>query len=448
MSDSSAETISNQYPETKSEEHSETDRKPSIRTVPRRRSAQDFKNDTTQSERDLLSKEISRAIVGFLDDDRPVYLEGFGIISFTKKTEWISRTHGSSMLVRQETARELQFEKCSELVSFQRSRFGRIVETYELCQLLYPRLSLEMQIKWSEADLRSLLRGFMQNLLKEVIISGRSQQLESLGVFYSLHNRQGNKLSDWFAGADVFLAPTYRPILKIGASRLLPRPVLESSWEIFEASYGKPLQVIKLNLAKELGDLDMRSENLPSLEIQVAVFEKPSKSGERRLLYCSDGIRRLHSSLGANQHLGHEFIVQTVSDLNMSAPGIESVPVWPTRLITLAWLLLESSKSKSVRLGAGLSLGTPLVGSQDPSLKSIFTTRYSAIGFEQLCAEGRFNYLNLIAINDDESEIARNYGAEHLLALLKYRKIDQEIRLKRPSVVAKSSLLVDNRDIN
>ena len=413
----------------------------------------DFLKQTSSAERSVLAQELQSAIIFFLENERPVYLEGLGIICFAKRTGWVSHHQENQVVMRHETARLPQFEKCSDLVSFQRSRFTNIVETAELARRIYPRLALVLQLRWSELDLRQLLRGLNLQIAREVVISGVSKTLSDLGLLFALHNRQGSSFCDWFAGADIFLKPKYRAVVKVGSPHVRQLPILEHPWEGLQAAYGRPLQVIKLELRDELEalglDLSKHSNALmaDTASLELGIFEIKREGEERVLLYCSDGLRRFGQSESVKR-ASYEFTVQLASSMVNSAPGLENVPLWPKRLFALGWLLLESCKSGHLKDGAGLSFDSGAAGDLDAHLRTIFITRFALFPHTQHLRSGAFMFRNIILLRDEETEVARTYGADHLLTLLEHRKLSQTVQLRRPAFIHRLGLSPQAAEVN
>ena len=136
------------------------------------------------------------------------------------------------IIIREETHRLIEFEKTNEVVPYHQQRFGKIVETKELSEWIYPRLDLKMQLLHDPTELKRLIRGFVANLKREVVISGYSNQLNTIGSFFAAHNRQGTSFSDWYAGADIWLKPVWKEYLSVGNHRAFERPELKNAWEL------------------------------------------------------------------------------------------------------------------------------------------------------------------------------------------------------------------------
>ncbi|MBX7138155.1 MAG: suppressor of fused domain protein [Oligoflexia bacterium] len=426
-----------------------------LRSLSVKMSAQEFLRSTNPDERSTLCAELIVALTLFLDANRPVYLENFGILIPTSSKELAPRVIENQLLLREETLRAITFEKCSELVAFHRTNHPGIVETAELTQRLYPALPLQLQVKWSEWIVRRLVRGLIQQLSKQVVVSGFSNQLEPLGSFFALHNRQGESLSDWFAGADIFFRPAKKPVVKVGQSRLVERPQYLDAFEPFECTFGPSICSFEVDLQEQLALLgesvaSHHSSDYPATPIRVAVFDGGSSEQEQQvLLYVTDGMRRLYSGERKEHLPGNEFVFQLAMETKPdSLQHIKSIPKWPLKAFAMAWALLESSKSRTTRAGAGLHAPEALCGKSDERLKTVLVTRFSKMRTEQLSADGSFIYLNLTLIVDDEAQVAKLYSPEHLLTLLGHRKVDQITRLRRPSIVARSGIFVGNPEDN
>ncbi|NDC36522.1 MAG: hypothetical protein EBZ48_00535, partial [Proteobacteria bacterium] len=85
----------------------------------------------TDEERYILTNTAGRCVEGILRSGAAVYLEGLGIL-FPEIHEGLkSYTIESKLAVRRERSVSINFEKCSEIVSVHRERFGIIVESRE-----------------------------------------------------------------------------------------------------------------------------------------------------------------------------------------------------------------------------------------------------------------------------------------------------------------------------
>jgi hypothetical protein len=409
-------------------------------------------SETDQEERSALLRELNAAIISFLELSAPVYLEGLGLIVPSITSGYRTHVWQNKTVVRHETRRTIIFEKCYELTSYHRSRFPGIIETRELTKRIYPRLPLHMSILWSERKARGYLRGMIEQIKHEIVVRGHSGQLGAVGDFFALHNRQGTSMQDWYAGADIFLDPYYEETLDIGSSRICDRPILDSSWEILEAAHGHALAYFEVDLLSELGELGYDLEHLKSelggdpAPVRVAVFvdEQHEGTGSPVLIYCTDGLRHAGINSLESRGYGSEFIFQVPvkwAEIEEYHEDAREVPVWPARPITLAWILMNSAKSKSVRTGVGLSAGVPLNRKAHGEITSIFTAAFTRAKGMQQSTSGEFSYINVLGISEDEAKVARKFSADYLNTLLRYKKIDQITKPMRSSIVTRTNLL-------
>ena len=390
-------------------------------------------------DRALLRKAVCRAAQFFLDQDRAVHLPGLGVLLPVRATQMAVREEeGQDRPPRcrlcSETYRTIKFEKCCEVTAYHRRRFAPLVEIEELARRLPAHLPVEQAALLLESEGRAHLRELMKHLCYEIVAYGHSSQLEPLGHFYALHNRQGMSLRDWYAGADIFIRPAYRELLESGPSRVFEPPVYQDAWEPFRAAYGDPLAVFSLVLREELEKLGYQLPRDMHPEIRVAVFEGPRTGGSRVLKYCTDGLRTAASAHGTGA--GTEFVFQTTVDCRE-----QNIPLWPGRALALGWLLLEGSKRKAVGLGVGLGAGMRLYDHGACRLNLIFTTRFAPLPRELRSANGRFAYVNLLGITEAEAALARRFSPQHLTVLLEHRKLDQITKPRRACLVSRSGFL-------
>ena len=418
---------------------------------------EEFIRTTSPKDREVLRKTLNESILFYLECEKAVYLDGFGIIYPEQKqgvvTYPLSETHA---MIRQETTLRARFEKCYDLVSYHREAYPTIVETNEIAKRIYPRLPLSNQATWSEWDTARNLRGLIRSIRDEVIIDGFSKQLGSIGEFFSLHNRQGDSPDSWFAGADIYLKSNHTIPLTVEDGRTYALPELADSWELPTAAYGPPIHTLDVSLFNELAALgyaDHSAETLGNETLQVGVFvSSSSESGERKLIYCTQGAYEPASSTPENP--GHEFVFQIPfrGEDNQISP--EEIPLWPTRALVMGWLLLQSSKSKVLAYGAGISCDSPInednnssqnvnngKGSTDCILTGIFATPFELSKNPQRVKGGSLRYINLIGITEDEGKVAELYGSDHLHLLLQFKNYDQVTNPSRKSIIAKTGLL-------
>lgn len=424
------------------------DRSPSYRIT-----QDEFIRATSPRDRETLREALNESVQFMLDSDRAVYLDGFGIVYPEYDTQIVSHSLSNTRaFVRKETRLTAGFEKCYDLVSFHREKYPGIAETKDIAGRIYPRLSLEHQVRWSERDTCRYLRGLIRSIRDEVIIDGISKQLGPVGDFFSLHNRQGDSPESWFAGADIYLKSNCTTLVAIEPGRTYELPVLTDSWELLTAAYGAPVFTFEVSLSEELEALGYTSEDMlqPVNEsLKIGVFRSCcDDSGKHRLIYCTDGIRLFGSDIRGTTP-GNEFVFQTPCS---HAPVKQSdIPLWPARALVMGWLLLQSSKTKTVEYGAGLSSDAPVNCQTAPGMDdidlptgvmtAIFATPFELSRIPQRTESGCFRYINLVGITEDEGRVAGLYGSEHLHMLLKFRNYHQVTLPTRKSIVARTGLL-------
>ena len=406
-------------------------------------SLEDYLRETTEEQKEVLQRELSSAIVRSLTEGSSVYLEGFGLLSPTSDSNQRNRVLSSKQIVWHETELSVNFEKCFDVGSIQRMRSRSLTDTGDLATLISPYIPPHFQ--WDDHTIRRYIRGFIKNLQHETIVNGKSMLLDSLGTFYALHNRQGTTLTDWFAGSDIFLKQNFQYTLSTRNPRIYERPVMRDAWELFETAYGPAHATLKVSVREELEMLGYETEQLSScrspLDLHLKIFVQDTGSDSLHVLFCTDGLRRSGYNLNIRNPEGIEYVFQ----LTIPKPAQHNdiiLPDWPLRLLTLGWILLESSRTACPGIGIGLGCDSPLISEQDQKFSSreelsiAFITPFEPFSSEYLCESGgSFRYLNLLGISAQEAELARHSSAAHLLDLLKYKKLDQITYPGRSSLI-------------
>jgi hypothetical protein len=419
-------------------------------------SKRELEGETSDEVRNLLRYELNAAALHFLGQDIPMYFEGLGILFPETRTEYRSENKREHLKVWRETYRTALFEKCLELTTYHRERFPKIVETKEIAQWIYPRLPHFMTAQWEDRAIRRFLRGTIDGIRQEVVMRGYSREISSLGELFSLHNRQGDTFTEWFAGSDIFLRATYRHTLTATKPELFQRPLLKNAWGLLEAAFGPPREISTIPIPKELAALGYDPTLLPSDQqdhLKVAAFRAGEQEDERgSWVFCTEGLRKLGLSSPKSKGFGNELVFQ------LSDSGFEHVVSNTTtppfhlaaRPLVVGWMLLQSARSNTIKVGSGLAVDVPLfpedlVGGTKKGLrrgtsarvpmKMILAAPFAKVRSEQLSEDGPFSYINIVAITEDESEFASRAKSETLLALLEHR------RLTQISSPARSSLL-------
>lgn len=382
----------------------------------------------------------------FLTRDLPVYLDGFGILFPRIRAIDRSYQQDAQLIVRKEFVRTVEFEKCSNLSQFHRDTYGGLIELKELSQRVYAFMPVHRSIHVSEKDVRGELAYLIERLVYQTVAEGSSNFFSALGRFYALHNRQGNEFKDWFAGSDIFLQSYFSEPTSVGRPLVRERPILESSWELLQAAYGAPLAIHEVNLAKELGALGYDVAELPNdieRKIPVAIFQAyASREKTHYLIYCTDGLRKQGLRSKRSKGFGTEMVLQLPISSELAAGNKEhlgEIPLWPLRPITMGWILLQSTASKTLRPDLKMTEGVTLIPDFDSDLSSIFCSAFASVKEEQLSSEGPFYYTNIIGITQDEFQFAERNGADQLRTILEYKKLLQFTKPLRSSLTARSS---------
>lgn len=402
---------------------------------------EDYIRETSAEQKEVLERELSTAVIRFLMDDVPVNLEGFGLLSPSRVDHLESRTLSSKQILWSESRLKVTFEKCFTTGSSGNSPTELVAGTKELAAAIEP--FTPSHFGWDDHQLRRYIRGFIKKLLHETIVNGKSDTFSSLGTFYSLHNRQGLTVSDWFAGADIFLKQDLRYTVKTQTPRIYERPLLRDSFELFESTFGPADAVLSVSVKEELSYLGYDTSALQDckspLTLNVKTFSRHSDSGTQ-IYFCTDGLRQCGFASCPGDPRGVEFVCQMY--LNEESDTL-ALPDWPLRLLTLGWILLESSRTSCPGIGVGIGADKPLAAghrttfSGRDELTIAFINSLSLFPAEYLCESGgTFRYLNLVGITEREAALARHSSATHLIDLLRYRGLDQVTIPGRGSLVS------------
>jgi hypothetical protein len=392
------------------------------------------------------SAEFNRAIVDSIAEliraGFPVYLEGLGILTSTIETQTRTYVVGSELRSRTEESVVLGFEKSREITAYHREQFPRLIDTKDLTPAVHAALPPEIGVRLSVREVRRRITSLARAIRESLTQRGFSDALAPLGELYALHNRQGESANDRFAGADIFMNSRFSPRLKVSEAHRRERPILENGWELCAAAYGTPLEKLELNLARELKSLGYtlsaadEAKFLTTRTIPVAVFQTGVVDGRPNLLYVTEGVRRLARSEGRPS--GNELTFQLSVAYPEERGGKLAIPEWPTRALTLGWLLVLSSRSRTIKAGTGFAAEVPLIPDCDTELSAIFSTPYRPIRSPQLDREGEFTFVNLVGITAAEADLTHRAGGEHLLTLLNHRGLDQVTKPTRSSITARS----------
>lgn len=408
-------------------------------------------DELDEQDKKIFIQEFENAVIYFTEANFPLFLEGFGILfPITTERRRITLMR-DKYVVHTENIRSLAFEKCNELVSLHRERFQGILELKDLAARVHEKSVPFLSHGYSVPDIRKFTRSVIDLAKREVVETGRSRLLKSVGEFYALHNRQGDSMTDWYAGADILIKPKFQKVLSAHSSRFLDRPIFLNAAEPFAAMLGEPLTTIKVDLQRELKQLgwEIHERDATKNPFSITVFctQDNENPGKALLTYVSDGLRTIGIEKNSDE-CGNECVIQALLEAPQAfgqqgtlTIDTSSLPAWPIRLFTAAWVLLHSAKGGRVKPGAGLHVGGSALFDDPSHPSTIFTTRCKKLGGEQLCENGSYEYLNLIAVTEDEAQVAAVHGAELLLTLLEHKKLADITKPHRSSIVSKTSLL-------
>ena len=400
--------------------------------------------EMSDEERYIICSSLGRLVEQTLRSGRAVFLEGLGIVFPNTTASFRSYTVEEKLAVRRESVTTVDFEKCAEILAMHREKFGSIMETRELSSRLYPSLPLLLQLRWSPDDLKRRLQGLVRAIRSEIVTNGVSRRLDKVGTFYVLHNRHGTTPEDWFAGADIFLSSPHRWIREVEQSALFERPVLQSSWELFSAAFGREVGHLDVDVAKELAAVHgFQAPKLPVelRQLSIRVFQvtsSPSKIGETTLLFCTDGVRRLAIGPDRRGSPRCELTFQLSFESAATTVSAAQIPSWPKRVFALAAAIVAHQLLG--RDSAWVGMSVPMVDRSPTRLEAVLLQRLTTVANEQLSAEGEFSYVNVIGITGDELALAEELGLSHLIALLRRKGLDIVTKLHRTSVIARTTI--------
>ncbi len=432
---------------------------------------------------ELLRFELNTALLHFVQAERPVVLENFGILCPKRKLSAQTHLMGSWGVLREEVLQTLTFEKCEDTSCLPESRFTRLVDTRELVQSVYSRFPLALQVRWSERELRRLVVAFFRKVRNEVIENGFSSQLRAVGQLYATHNRQGGRLNDWFAGADIFIVPRQVRPLSLRSVRRFPRPVLSCASELWEAMLGAPKWQGAFSFSHSLREIGFPERTLEEFcfdpdEVPVSIFYQNStpnsapgesaatgQPSEAQVVIVTDGLRnvarcpqggttseelshhgarlrhelvfRIPASSFGPEVAEHEFHTPRNVDASASMPNPFSPPSWVAQVLAAGSLLVASERANPLKANSALAFGRSLTGAKDCKLNALMAVPCPNVQAQQLAEDGPFHFANIIGITADEAKLIASHGRDHLLALLEARGLCNYTAPTRSSILAR-----------
>ena len=227
-------------------------------------------------------------------------------------------------------------------------------------------------------------------------------------------------------------------------SALFERPVLQNSWELFTAAFGREISSFEMDVSKELASIHgFQTPQLPNelRKLSIRVFQvasTPTKIGETTLLFCTDGVRKLAIGPDARKSPRCELTFQLSIESAATTVSAAQIPTWPKRVFALAAAIVAHQLLG--RDSAWVGMSVPMVDRSPTRLEAVLLQRLSTVANEQLSAEGEFSYVNVVGITGDELALAEELGLSHLIALLKRKGLDIVTKLHRTSVIARTTI--------
>lgn len=366
-------------------------------------------------------------------DGLKVYLEGLGIIYTKEVIDPCSYTSNKETIHRKEHKKLLVFEKSYELNSFHHSKFKNLLETKELAYRLHPRLPFEVNSQLNIKGLIKELKKFFENLRSEILLNGKSLKLSNIGTFYALKRLENANWQDNFAQSDIVLLSNKEEIIKISDQYKFKTPIFRSSTEPLEVVYGNATELIKVNVVEELEALGYQTEPIikefkeEELHFEVSVFTHSNEkvSDEERIIYCTNGIRRITPQ----DHKATELTFQT------SVPTGSQIPTWPIKLMMLGWILLNSSKNKVLSTGTILNVDMEQTIGNKTNLCGVCAVPFRQLPSLYYCLEGEFQFINILGITDKESNFSVQNSAESLVDILFHKEYAQITKINRRDIL-------------
>ncbi len=445
------------YPEQESKQFNADADSQLLSTMPIKIKDSEFYASTDETERDLIRFELNCALHHFLELDRPIFLESLGLFVPVLQQRVNGYPSGQALVIRKEVVRTVQFEKTDDFhENFSRSAVtkitskfpeiaeqnqNKVVELQELAHRIYPKLPIAMHLKWCEQGFRSLLRAYLITIRERLVNQGFTANLSALGTLYALHNRYGLTEKDWFAGADIQLYPRKPQVVEVLNSNLHARPVLNSAWELLNASYGNALESYDLDIDQELNSLGVESP-YPGSKFKVSIFFAPAELGlKARFIFCSDGLRYLAYQAKPGS-IGSELMLQIPVEEGQDIYEQLEVRIkkFAGRFLALGWAMLIGTRGKTLRVGLGINLESPVVDFERTSLTGVVATSASPLGGSHLCSDGEFAYANLLGISNAESKLISSGKRLHLLAMLELKGLGQVTGLKRKCILSSTKI--------
>jgi hypothetical protein len=419
--------------------YTSTDKSSSLITI------EQYHQETSAFQRTHLQREVAATITDEILDGRVVELYRLGILSLTRKTIHSNLEHSGRTLMLKEEVLVAGFEKCCEITADHRQVWPELTGISELSRLVHYRL--QPFTGWSERETRRFIKGFFLTISKELIELGQADALSEIGILHCLPERHIGLLADRISHADIFLESarlgTFHQEL-IGWDAI---KTVSDAWEPLRNVCGTCHWTGSFNLLPELVQMGYSKKVLlqevpaQQLEVPIAVFELV-EDGKTSILVCSNGLRYLGSTSTNEERIGTEIVlsipVSEFANNESFSDGSILEYAWIRRAIALTWVLLQSSKNKTLGKGAAICNEAPLDPTQTrlksrPSISAILINDFDRIPNLRRCSSTMFNYKCILGIT--QSEFSENsLMPTRLQAMLERKGLAQEFRRSRPQL--------------
>lgn len=446
----------------------------SSRAVNARRSEISYQS-LAADERALIRLALNDSLPPLLTASRAIVLDGLGVLRPVLKRRRRTELCDDKLKIVEEDVECVEFDKCEDTTGLCAEHLATAAGLRELTSAVDQQLPSSLRDRWSERDVRKLLRSFFKTVRSQIVTSGYSDDLRSIGHFFALHNRQGLTQADWYAGANIILESGWAKVRRVTSEQLVERPLLDSSYELLEAAFGTSRWATEFVLTAELQRIGFPSAfleqfQIPNAQIQVRCFEIPSRKQAPVWLFATDGLRNARPrDSRAPKHLGYELTLQLPSSL---AETPRELGTWTLGALACGSLLALGESKDVLKSNAALSLHRPLfaLGSStsiEPSavyvdethdsrakslpdhcqLRAIMLTPFEPARLPQRSLEGDFVFANILGITEDEAELVSRLGKTHTLAIFSHRGGYQITNPARNSVLSKSLMQIGRKII-
>jgi hypothetical protein len=395
-----------------------------------------LRKEFSSLDKEHIREALESSLIYLLECGYPCALESIGIIFPVEKTVQKVLTEETSILITLETIKTIDFEKTDVIYQCHRHQFANLLEERDISDRVFLRVSSKLSYTFSEYDVRKEIRNIIRQLKSDVLNHGWSSLLEKVGIFVAHHNRQGTTVSDWFAGADIFIDRAWQKKIKTEKTSRVQFPELTSPFEPFEMQYGKHIAETNLDLKSQISGLGFEppSRPLPICELRVYKTEHTQKVST--LIFATNGLRRIGFEKSGIS--GSEVVIQLLVEDSSFNPY--EIPKYILAMVSMAGLLIASSKTGRALPCVAVELNEVFTAKNQPNTLVSFPYRHIGQALRCQGEQGTFYFSLFTLITEDEaSSIQSNH--KYLLSLFLNRKgYFQETRIQRPSVFNRTSV--------